>query len=292
MYKHNVKLIRLDLENALSNKGPIEMQKYQLDEVPYTDLERTDKILACLVVLKEESKARDFIDWVVGSFLLFEISVEHITQSIILLLVTLSTITNTSNVELLSDSQEVKRGSSWYLILMTLISVLRMPRGYVKYLSALKKGLSMKAKFVLLLYFSLNILTRLMSIVIFFAPALGLLDFLYHNDLKPWFEGETNFIETENGTCSWVGNFVKENEVYLIEEYSPTSLTCIFISFVIVHFLIVFGIKHFIWRRFQTVTSFQDVQSSRAINLFRLCLNLRGLIKVIVYSRKILSHPC
>jgi hypothetical protein len=174
-----------------------------------------------------------------------ENSTEHIIQSLVLILLVTLKFTKSGTV---SGYQELLTGNSdfFLLILSAIWSVFSIISGFVQRKIVHKKHSIPFSGIVVQLSFStMAMMCRISAILIFFAPAFGLFNLLWH-----WKMGSLDFVNyaiynlTDNGTLIKANDFFKQINNY--DELTGFQLDVFYIVFLIIilsHFFLVTGIK-------------------------------------------------
>ena len=217
----------------------------------FENVDKTEKVKYISQELRSAQLASYISNLNIARYTIIEISVEHVVQSLILSLLTVLTMTETSTVEfghmMLKDfDDEVNRGSSTMLICLAAISVFRIPRGYVGYTAAyMYDFFPFKASLVSHVYFGLHVFTRLSAILFCMAPCLGLFDLLFHwqETQITWKEDLNNHLVLPNGTAVHSTHIWAKQHYTVYSGLTKTWYAAIFFLLVFLHFILTFMIK-------------------------------------------------
>jgi len=183
---------------------------------------------------------------------------ENTIQIFLLLFITLSkfsTSNTVSGLEKLFSADEIE-----YFTVSGLFSVFSLVLGFVNWQVGIKNNfLPMKGKGILYIYYWLSLTTRILAIVIYFTPSLGLFNILSH-----WKMG---FLKVANAAAIYnmeyngtINKFIdkwkrienySELTIYELEKYFKA-----FLLFTIIHLIVTGVIKYLFVSKFQSFRLF------------------------------------
>ena len=157
-------------------------------------------------------------------------------------------------------------------MLSAILSVLSIVLGQLQWMIIQKSDfMPMKGKFFISAFTLVSVLVRTLSCIIFFAPSLGLGNLLMHWKMGALEAAKTSTIHDDqkelvhslvydvlsNGTFVYFTKVWRRVESY--EELTLLSLgsyTKIFLSFLVLHFVLIFGIKTAFSRKFRYIINY------------------------------------
>ena len=171
-----------------------------------------------------------------------ENAIEHLPQLVIVALLILLQNSNTSTIPPhLSNS--FLADQDLFLFASALVSFLSLVRGQFSLAQAHKRGfIPLIGKIILLLYFTICSAVRVVAIILFYAPSLGLMDMLFHRKLglmEARVEEGIDCNKNDMWSCDWNRNFKFEG--HRIEEFYnfPKSLVgCLVPILVVTHLIL------------------------------------------------------
>ena len=213
---------------------------------------------------------------------------EHTLQAIVLVIFTALIFTKTQTVDGLQQLY-ADENTGWF-ILSTIMSLRSLTVGYQRWIDNQKNNtLSSVGKIILQTFAFLSLVLRLSAIVLFFAPSLGLLDLLMHwkmgslPGIYNFVEGINNLPDPRKSSFYFIfklndnlvdelpdlskvdimlkdaGNFNSEwIKIRYYHDLTMFTIGTYYISFlvgVIIHFLLVCCIKHFLGMEFSSNSS-------------------------------------
>ncbi len=187
-----------------------------------------------------------------------ENATEHFIQSLVLIMLIALKFTKTGTV---SGFQELLAGKSdsFLLVLSAVWSVFSIIIGFVQRKIVHKNhSLSILGILIQFSYSTLAMISRISACVIFFAPAIGLFNLLWHwkmGDLA--FESYAIYDVADNGTLIYTNDFF--NKINKCEELTVFQLDVYYVVFLVIiffHFIIVAAIKIKCSKRFKSRKEF------------------------------------
>jgi len=186
-----------------------------------------------------------------------EILFENTVQVTLLLMVIFMKFSNSSTIIGLEDlflGNEIE-----YVTLSAIWSLISIIFGQIKWQVMLKNNcMPFKAKILLFIYFVVSLITRLLSVMIYFAPSFGFLNILNHwkfGVMKPT-QDEIIYDLFKNGTKIYFTDQWKALDEYTdltiwrLEKYFMAFLVAI-----IFHYIVIFMAKYFFALKFKTRAS-------------------------------------
>jgi hypothetical protein len=207
-----------------------------------------------------------------------ETVLEHFSQLVILLLILTLTNTNTAKVVRMD---KIFNNNELLIFVSTAWSFISLLRGLVSYVKASKSNyLPLLGQLVLFTYFAVSMSVRLLSIVLFFTPHIGLFDTNYHSILgvlspNTFVSRDTDqdlqrmFDNGENGTATyfdveWQKVQIKEPKLF----YFPSFFRLFFISLVILHIILTLFLQTKLYRDHTTKRIVQALNTMLCPPLF------------------------